>query len=61
MNNLTQEQIEKAILWFESMGYYAERISDSIRLECEGFSVVLHPMEVEHRAEQWDWEQNRKD
>lgn len=58
--NLTQEQIEKAILWFESMGYHAERISDTIRLECEGFSVVLHEVEVEHRAEQWDYELSRE-
>lgn len=59
--NITQEQIEKAILWFKSMGYYAESFSDTIRLECEGFSVVLDPTEVEDRAEQWDWEQNRRD
>ena len=61
MVELTQEQIDKAILWFESMGYHAEQLFDAVRLECEGFSVILHSVEVEHRASQWDYEQQRND
>jgi hypothetical protein len=54
---LNQEKIDKASKWFESMGYYAEEKGGKLYLECEGFSVELSEVEVEHRAEQWDCDQ----
>jgi hypothetical protein len=61
--SVTQEQIEKAILWFESMGYHVEESYHfgTLRLELDGFSVELSENEVESRAEQWDYEQSRED
>ncbi len=58
---ISQEQIEKAILWYESMGYHAEQGFGIVLLELEGFSVELTENEIEGRAEQWDREQTRKD
>ena len=58
---LNQELIDKAINWFESMGYHAEERRSQVYLECEGFSVELSEGEVESRAEQWDSEQSRDD
>ena len=58
---MNQETIDKAILWFKSMGYYAEDNYGKIYLECEGFSVELSDAEVEARAEQWINEQSRQD
>ena len=59
---MTQEQIDKAILWFDSMGYHAEQIfSGLVYLELDGFSVELSDNEIEGRAEQWDYEQNKRD
>lgn len=58
---LNQETIDKACKWFESMGYYAEEKRGKLYLECEGFSVELSETEVEHRAEQWDYELARDD
>ena len=62
MVDLTQEQIDKAILWFESMGYHAESDDySSVYLYLDGFSVQLSTAEIEARAEQWDYEQSRED
>ena len=58
---LTKEQKDKAILWFESIGYHAEEHYGKVYLECDFFSVELAEAEVEIRAEQWDDEQSRED
>jgi hypothetical protein len=60
---LSQEQIDKAILWFESMGYHAEEgyYLGTLRLELDGFSVELSEDEIKSRAEQYDREQSRED
>ena len=55
---LTQEQIDKAILWFESTGLHAEDHFGKVYLEYDSFSVELAEAEVEGRAEQWDNEQS---
>jgi hypothetical protein len=57
---LNQETIDKAIQWYESVGYYAEENFGKVRLECDGFAVELSEREVEFRAEQWDNEQVRE-
>jgi hypothetical protein len=54
-----QTTINKAILWFESLGYHAECDDySSVYLYIDGFSVQLSTAEVEARAEQWDSEQS---
>jgi hypothetical protein len=58
---LTKEQRDKAILWFESIGYHAEECYGKVYLECDFFSVELSEAEVEGRAEQWDDDQSRED
>ena len=58
---VTKEQKDKAILWFESIGYHAEEHYGKVYLECDFFSVELAEAEVEIRAEQWDDEQSRED
>ena len=58
---LTQEQKDKAILWFESVGHHAEEHYGKVYLEYDCFSVELAEAEVEGRAEQWDNEQSRED
>ena len=58
---LTQEQKDKSILWFESIGYHAEEHYSRVYLELDGFSVELSEGEVEGRAEQWDREMSRED
>jgi len=55
---LTQEQRDKAILWFESVGLHAENHFGKVYLEFDLFSVELAEAEVEGRAEQWDNEQS---
>jgi hypothetical protein len=58
---MKQETIEKAIKWFESMGYHAESDDySSVYLYLDGFSVQLSTSEVEARAEQWDSELSRE-
>jgi hypothetical protein len=56
-----QTTIEKAILWYESVGYHAEKgYFGHLYLELDGFSVQLTNDEVEGRAQQWDMEQLRE-
>jgi hypothetical protein len=59
---MTQETLEKAIKWFESMGYHAEGDDcSSVYLYLGGFSVQLSTAEIEYRADLWDNELSRKD
>ena len=58
---LTKEQRDKAILWFESIGYHAEERYGKVYLECDFFSVELSESEVEFRAEQWDNQEDYED
>jgi hypothetical protein len=52
---MTQETLEKAIKWFESMGYHAEGDDcSSVYLYLNGFSVQLSTAEIEYRADLWD-------
>jgi len=59
---MEQTTIDKAILWYESIGYHAEQgFGMNLYLELDGFSVELTDNEIEGRAQQWDSEQSRED
>lgn len=57
---MTQEILIKAQLWFASMGYDAQIEFESIFLYLDGFSVEISDAEVEARAEQLDYEKERR-
>ena len=56
---MTQEILDNAQLWFESMGYDAQIDYGTIYLSLDGFGVQLSNEEITARAEQYLNEQNR--
>jgi hypothetical protein len=57
---MTQEKLNYAKEWFESMGYDAQIDHDSIYLYLDGFSVQLSNAEIFARAEQFQDELTRE-
>ena len=57
---MEQETLDKAQQWFQSMGYDAQVEFQSIYLTLDGFSVEISDAEVEARADQMDYEQERR-
>lgn len=54
--NHTNEQAQKAVKYFESMGVPASTIVDasSVKIQVNGMWVFISGSEIEFRAEMWD-------
>jgi len=50
---LSEETLENARAWYESLGYHSEISSGTLYLELDCFSFELSQSEIEGRAEQW--------
>lgn len=58
---LSEETLENARAWFESLGYSTYITHSTLHLELDCCSVELSQNEIECRAEQWLENQNQKD
>lgn len=58
---LTEETLDNAREWFESLGYSVEISCGTLYLELDCCSVELSQSEIECRAELWINHLNRKD
>lgn len=58
---LSEETLENARAWFESLGYSTDISYGTLYLELDCCSVELSQSEIECRAEQWVNNQNQKD
>ena len=58
---LSEETLENARAWFESLGYSIDISYGTLYLELDCCSVELSQSEIECRAEQWVNNQNQKD
>lgn len=60
MTYLTEETLENAANWFESMGFSVDISHNTLRLILNVCDVELSQSEIEGRAEQWVRELNRE-
>jgi hypothetical protein len=60
--NHTNEQAQKAVKYFESMGIPASTIVDanSVKIQVNSMWVFISGSEIEFRAEMWDDMQDEK-
>lgn len=58
---LSEETLENARAWFESLGFSVDISYSTMYLELECCSVELSQSEIESRAEQWINSLNRQD
>jgi hypothetical protein len=58
---LTEETLENARAWFESLGFSVDISFSTLYLELDCCSVELSQSEIECRAELWINSLNRKD
>ncbi len=57
---LSEETLENARAWFESLGYSTDISYGTLYLELDCCSVELSQSEIECRAEQWVNNQNQE-